>query len=210
MSLHGNAQIETTVQEEEGSFIAKTSNGGVTYGSRPIKLENFKTAAVTQEDENRAQKLSLLASSDKDTIEVQQKKLLLAKQELEDLKEKFKVLKRNYDSLSMFHAKDNAEFQRLKGQKDEYERKIDELQKLKLVAEDAVQRIRLETLQFERKVKELEKEVEVRDTEISNLKKEVAKREKLLEERLKIANIGLQSMETTKSKLEKQVADLKE
>jgi hypothetical protein len=55
-------------------------------------------------------KLALLASSDKDTIETQQKRLLMTKQELDDVKAKFQILKRNYDSLSLFHAKDNAEF----------------------------------------------------------------------------------------------------
>ena len=63
---------------------------------------------------------------------------MLTKQELEDVKNKFMVLKRNYDSLSLFHAKDNAEFQKLKGQKEGYEKQIEELMNFKLQSEELI------------------------------------------------------------------------
>ena len=103
--------------EEEGSFIAKTSNGGVTYGLRNRNQAEEKKSSTnvinyntTPEEDARNAKLALLASSDKDTIETQQKRLITTKQELDEVKAKFQILKRNYDSLSLFHAKDNAEF----------------------------------------------------------------------------------------------------
>lgn len=106
-------------------------------------VSNYKT---TPEEENRNAKLALLALSDKDTIESQQKRLLVTKQELEDVKAKFQVLKRNYDSLSLFHAKDNAEFQKLKAMKEDFERQIEELTKFKNSQEDVLKQAKLETL----------------------------------------------------------------
>jgi hypothetical protein len=74
MALAGTTSYVDQV-EEEGSFIAKTSNGSVTYGMRSKEekkssadVSNYKT---TPEEENRNAKLALLALSDKDTIETQ-------------------------------------------------------------------------------------------------------------------------------------------
>ena len=149
MALAGTTSYVDQV-EEEGSFIAKTSNGGVTYGMRSKEekkssadVSNYKT---TPEEENRNAKLALLALSDKDTIETQQKRLLVTKQELEDVKAKFQVLRRNYDSLSLFHAKDNAEYQKLKAMKEDFERQIEELTKFKTSQEDVLKQAKLETL----------------------------------------------------------------
>lgn len=44
--------------------------------------------------------------------------------ELEDLKQKFGALKRNYDAISQHAAKDNVEYVRLQKMKDEYESKL--------------------------------------------------------------------------------------
>lgn len=46
---------------------------------------------------------------------------MATRQELEDLKQKFSTLKRNYDSVTQHAAKDNAEFVRLQKLKDDYE-----------------------------------------------------------------------------------------
>lgn len=50
------------------------------------------------------------------------------RQELEDLKQKFGALKRNYDAISQHAAKDNVEYVRLQKMKDEYENKITQMQ----------------------------------------------------------------------------------
>lgn len=50
------------------------------------------------------------------------------RQELEDLKQKFGALKRNYDAISQHAAKDNVEYVRLQKMKDEYENKISQMQ----------------------------------------------------------------------------------
>ena len=50
------------------------------------------------------------------------------RQELEDLKQKFGALKRNYDAISQHAAKDNVEYVRLQKMQDEYENKITQMQ----------------------------------------------------------------------------------
>ena len=55
----------------------------------------------------KLRKLEVLANSDKETIEMQQKKMNNLKTELEQLKQKYGQLKRNYDSVSL-HAKKDA------------------------------------------------------------------------------------------------------
>jgi hypothetical protein len=139
--------------EEEGSFIAKTSNGGVTYGLRNRNQAEEKKSSTnvinyntTPEEDARNAKLALLASSDKDTIETQQKRLITTKQELDEVKAKFQILKRNYDSLSLFHAKDNAEFQKLKAMKEDFERQIEDLTKFKENSEEVIKKAKVETL----------------------------------------------------------------
>jgi hypothetical protein len=52
------------------------------------------------------------------------------------------VLKRNYDSLSLFHAKDSAEFQRLKGLTDEQKRQIEDLLRVQTKHDEVVKQMR--------------------------------------------------------------------
>jgi hypothetical protein len=109
MQLAGTTPIES-LPPLNGEDYARTQTGGATYGNRVKASIDGQYSTTRVEEDARQAKLALLASSDKETIESQQKRLLLTKQELDDVKAKFQVLKRNYDSLSLFHAKDNAEF----------------------------------------------------------------------------------------------------
>jgi len=52
-------------------------------------MTNVINYNTTPEDDARNAKLALLASSDKDTIETQQKRLITTKQELDEVKAKF-------------------------------------------------------------------------------------------------------------------------
>ena len=65
-----------------------------------------------------------MAASDKETIEGQQKKLMIVRHELEDVKQKYGALKRNYESVSHYAAKDNAEFKKMKTMRDGFEEHI--------------------------------------------------------------------------------------
>jgi predicted transcriptional regulator len=55
--------------------------------------------AVTTDDV-KSKKLQVLQQADKDNIDSLSKKLLATRQELEDLKQKFGALKRNYDAIT--------------------------------------------------------------------------------------------------------------
>ena len=57
-----------------------------------------------------------------------QKKLLAMKAELDDMKQKYGALKRNYDSISHHSAKDSVENVRLQKMRDDYESQIKALQ----------------------------------------------------------------------------------
>ena len=82
--------------------------------------------AVTTDDV-KSKKLQVLQQADKDNIDSLSKKLLATRQELEDLKQKFGALKRNYDAITQHAAKDNVEFVRLQKMKDEYENQLNNL-----------------------------------------------------------------------------------
>jgi hypothetical protein len=69
-------------------------------------------------------KMQALSSSDKSTIDQQQKKLNETRRELEDLKVKFGSLKRNYESVSTYAAKDNVEYNKVKEMTDRMKREI--------------------------------------------------------------------------------------
>ena len=52
----------------------------------------------------------MLKDADKETIETQQRKLMEARAELEDLKQKFALMKQKFDSISNYAAKNHQEF----------------------------------------------------------------------------------------------------
>jgi hypothetical protein len=52
-------------------------------------------------------KLQMLKEADKETIEAQSRKLVEARSELEDLKQKFAAMKQKFESISNYAAKDH-------------------------------------------------------------------------------------------------------
>lgn len=101
------------------------------------------------------------------------------RQELEDLKQKFGALKRNYDAISQHAAKDNVEYVRLQKMRDEFESKFAQMQSSNSkLTSDLEQQKKLQE-EAQKKVKEVQLEVESKNKEIDALKKEFAKKEKM-------------------------------
>ena len=71
---------------------------------------NYATAGTISDEDTlkKLRKLEVLAATDKETIETQMKKMHAMKAELQEVKNKYGQLKRNYDSVAM-HAKKDSE-----------------------------------------------------------------------------------------------------
>ena len=80
----------------------------------------------------------MLAASDKETIEAQQKKMNALRGEIEQMKQKYNQLKRNYDSVSLHAKKDAAENQRMLDMKEGYEAQIKQLKNEHVEAENSL------------------------------------------------------------------------
>jgi len=133
---YGGGEVSPKNGDGSGEYT-RTTKGNISYGLKNRNgigmtsgVNNQDVSYFSQnndEDVARREKLALLNASDKDTIESQQKRLLLTRQELEELKLKYNKLKRNYDSVSHYAAKDNAEFQKLKNASDSAQSEVNEL-----------------------------------------------------------------------------------
>ena len=139
-------------------------------------------------ESQKMRKIAALAASDKETIESQQKKIMLMRHELEEMKKSYGALKRNYESVSHYAAKDNAEYKRIKGMKDSYEEQIATLKASQVKTAEQL-RVLIEEFQKEQqKSKDLEKTVDEKQKEIDALKKDLLRRDKLHDDKMSQSN----------------------
>ena len=109
--------------EESYNFVDNTEqykkerSGGAVYAKKGD--DNINETA-----EARLRKLQTLSASDKETIEQQQKKLGALRLELEDVTKKHNALKRNFDSVSHYAKKDNANYDMVKKRADGFEKEV--------------------------------------------------------------------------------------
>ena len=117
-----NSQPYTTKSSE---YVRKQS-GGATYGNK-VETDLNRSMTDTGGNTAAAHKMRVLADSDKETIQQQQKKLQVLKYENEQLKQKYASLKRNFESISTYAAKDKEESEKILAMKTEYEKEIEKL-----------------------------------------------------------------------------------
>lgn len=123
----------------------------------------------------------MLAASDKETIEAQQKKMNALRGEIEQLKQKYNQLKRNYDSVSLHAKKDAAENQRMLDMKEGYEAQIKQLKNEHVEAENSLKEAKQQLQQEQALNKEHGTTIANQVKEIDQLKRDMARQQKGLE-----------------------------
>ena len=88
----------------------------------------------------------MLKDADKETIETQQRKLMEARAELEDLKQKFALMKQKFDSISNYAAKDHQEFVTVSKDKKAFEEMV---AKLKVQNQELLEKYEKIKLQYQ-------------------------------------------------------------
>ena len=143
--------------------------------NQKVGSANYQSAADDDATMKKLRKLEVLAQTDKETIETQQKKMHVLKVELDQLKQKYGQLKRNFDSVSL-HAKQDAERnEQIQKMKKEYEEKIKTLTSEKEIAETDLGMVKSQLQSAEQKGKDQAIKISSQTKEIENLKKELAK-----------------------------------
>lgn len=127
-------------------------------GGEPITVENKAIHKII--------KMQILQQADKETIDVQQKKLHVVRSELQQMKISYKNLKKNYEQVSVHVANNAKDMEKVKEMRENFEKTIDELAAAKLSLENE-----LETTK--KKLSESKNKCKLRDIKIKALEKEI-------------------------------------
>ena len=98
--------------------------------------------------------MEVLQAADKETVEAQKKKMHSLMRELDELKQKYGQLKRNYDSVSLHAKKDAENNQKVLEMKAAFQKEISELTSAKLEAETELKEVKASVSGLESKNRE--------------------------------------------------------